>query len=1014
MKKRQLHFLLKLLPETTHPMLRTILLGLLLSTSILTFAQNLQTHKLSNKLLHYLSENETDDYPVTILLADRVDVETLAQQLSRASKAEKVQQLITTLKTKAQSTQGPVLELLYQSEGVDLASIQPLWITNMVTAIVSRQVIARLSELETVEWLDYLDSPEAIKAEKVDGTTTLVEDGIEPGLAAINAPALWAMGYTGHGTKALILDTGTDVRHPALDHNYWGLYVPKEQAWTGYADEPEDCQIHGTHVAGTVLGLDRAKNDTIGVAFNASWMAAPGIGCGPGNITNVNSFQSFQWALDPDGNPATTDDMPDVINNSWGWPYPDDSQCTSNWVDMLNAMELAGVAVIFAAGNEGPDSLTLRSPQSINTNPVNCFTVGAVLGYVPGFPIAEFSSRGPSLCGGTGALLIKPEVVAPGAAVRSSVPGGYNQLQGTSMASPHVAGAALLLKEAYPDATGKEIMEALYYSAIDLGEPGEDNIYGRGIIDVLEAFHYLADEGHIAVSPTVDRDAMLLDIAMSSISCTQETQFLEVSFENGGSEVLTNLEIRYSFNDPAQTNGSYNWSGSLEPSEREYLSIPVVNMPVGKFELVVELAQPNAVADERPFNNRLRSRILFIDESALDVAASTLGGQELCVGSNVLLEADYSGPGKIQWYSQATGGVALGEGNVFVSPSIDSDTTFYLDALFNRQIGPMDNTSGELVLATNGQEGKGVRFDCITPFTIKSVKVYAEEGGARIIKLIDENAVYGQKIVTIPGPGEHRIPLNFRVPPADDLMLVLDFGKPLYHSLGPDNFPFAINGLIALKPNTGGPADAYYYFYDWEIEHQHLCGRTAVPLMVNNTLDAPEAGFSASADSVHLEVDASVSFIDTSKNAQSWQWDFGDGTGSSDRNPVHTFQEAGLFPVSLKINNTEGCTDVAMQMIEVTSDESVAASEPMAVTSEFIIFPNPARQQFTIQFELSRTAEVAINLVDLTGRPIASKQHLVNGSGQISWDASSYPAGIYFVQFKIEDRLEIRKLVLVD
>ncbi len=986
---------------------------LLIFLSFTSFAQDFQTHKLSNKLLLQLESSTDLTIPVTLLLEDRLNVTTLADQLERqrASRSEKVQRLITDLQAKAKATQAPVLNVLQQSAVTDPESIRPLWITNIILAQTDRATIARLSHLQEIEWIDFQDSPPALEAEVVN-TPPVIEDGIEPGLAAINAPALWAMGYTGYGTKALILDTGTDVRHPALDHNYWGLYVNKEQAWTGYADEPEDCQIHGTHVAGTVLGLDRANNDTIGVAFNAMWLAAPGIGCGPGSITNVGAFETFQWALDPDGNSATTDDMPDVINNSWGWPNPDGGHCNGSWVDIFNAMELAGVAVIFAAGNEGPDEMSLRAPQNINTDLVNCFSVGAILGYQSSFPIAEFSSIGPSLCGGSGSLLIKPEVVAPGAAVRSSVTGGgYNQLQGTSMASPHVAGAALLLIEAFPDASGKEILEALYYSATDLGEPGEDNVYGRGIIDLLKAFEYLQDHDHIAVSPSVVTDAMLLDIEMQHITCTQGEHFLRVSFENGGSSELTELVVSYQFNDPGQSGGSYQWSGSLAEAAREEVSVPLQNLPAGEYDMVVELSQPNGLADQRPLNNRLKTSVILIDEEALKITQSQLN-EDLCNGSHALLQANYQGQGTIQWYSEAVDGDLLGSGKVFTSPAIQSDTVFFLDAQYKRHIGPADTLSGLTLLQTNGYEGKGIRFDCTTPFILKAVKVYAEEAGMRFIKLEGENALYAQKIVSLPGPGEHRIELNFRVPAADELKLVLDFGAPLYHSLNPDNFPFSINGLVELKENDFGPADAYYFFYDWEIEHQHLCGRTAVPVALNESLAAPLAGFEASADSLDLETNNMISFTDSSENAESWQWSFGDGTFSSEQHPEHGYTQVGSYPVVLTVFNADGCSDVAMQTIVVTDGTMVSNKEATLPGIRLMVFPNPAREMLFLQFDLEGPALVHIQLIDVAGRQLGTREMQLQGAELVEWPLQDFGGGMYFLVTEMGGKQSVQKVIL--
>ncbi|MEM7658067.1 MAG: S8 family serine peptidase [Bacteroidota bacterium] len=469
-----------------------LLIGSLSLVSLSLPAQDYS--KIDPYLQDQIDANESQTYhSVNILLVDRVDVRQMDIRFYEKNTPleDRAYEVITNLKAKAQATQSPLLSLLNNQAGVRAGSVNPLWITNLIQADLTVDAIEELSQRSDIDMIEYDYPLESLEFQRAEATSS--PNGIENGLAAIKAPFMWSQGYTGYGRKSLTVDTGVDPAHDALKARFWANFVPLEEAWFS-PGSTEDCNGHGSHVTGTILGLDESNNDTIGVAFGALWMGTAAIDCGP-----ANPLAAYQWALDPDNDPTTIGDMPDVINNSWGFPTNISSYCTGAWVSTLDAMEAAGIAVVFAAGNEGfLGASSVRAPAVVNTDLVNSFSVGNLNGNVPSFPINGGSSQGPTVCGGTGSLEIKPEVSAPGTNVRSSIPGnGYALFTGTSMASPHVAGAVLLLKEAFPSLTGTEIKLALYFSAIDLGPTGEDNLYGMGMIDLESAYNYLkCSPGH--------------------------------------------------------------------------------------------------------------------------------------------------------------------------------------------------------------------------------------------------------------------------------------------------------------------------------------------------------------------------------------------------------------------------------------------------------------------------------------------------------------------------------------
>ncbi|GMU87751.1 MAG: hypothetical protein AMXMBFR48_29920 [Ignavibacteriales bacterium] len=451
--------------------------------------------EVSTRLARALQNSSPTDYiKGFVYLRDQVDIEALDQRLyaENATLERRAYEVITSLQNKAQSTQQNLISYFDERYTQrEVFSFKSFWIANMILIEAKSSVFYELMNNMEVAQMDLdaelkLDKPTVVE-HQVDGT-----ESVEPGLKIIGADKLWAMGITGQGRLVMGIDTGVDPTHPALNHKWRGNTVPASQAWFdpgGGSTTPNDCDGHGTHTVGTMAGRSTTTADTVGVAPDAQWIAAKTICSSP---HTSNSVAAFQWAINPDGNATTITDMPDAIGNSWYDPNITD-ECTGIYKTTLDAVEAAGIAVVFSAGNGGPGVSTITKPKNLSTTEVNVFSVANIVGstYLGGSndPIASSSSRGPSACGGTGSFLIKPEVSAPGTSVRSSYPGGgYSSLTGTSMACPHVVGAIALLKQFAPTLTGHQIKMALYNTAKDLGAVGEDNNYGMGLIDLYAAF----------------------------------------------------------------------------------------------------------------------------------------------------------------------------------------------------------------------------------------------------------------------------------------------------------------------------------------------------------------------------------------------------------------------------------------------------------------------------------------------------------------------------------------------
>lgn len=296
----------------------------------------------------------------------------------------------------------------------------------------------------------------------------LITVALEDSVPMVEAPTAWAAGYDGSGVSIAVLDTGIDADHPDLAGK-----VAAAVDFTGNPAGPQDGHGHGTHVAATIAGTGAASNGLRpGVAPGAEVLAGKVCNNG-GSCTSDAIIAGMQWA-------ATSGAQ--IVNLSLGGAPTDGSDPLSQAVNTIS--QATGTLFVVAAGNSGPNPRTVATPGAADL----ALTVAAV---DDAGEMARFSSRGPRL--GDGA--VKPDLAAPGVGIVAARAAGtamgtvvddlYTAASGTSMATPHVAGAAAVVAQRFPDLTGQEIKELLMESTVDLGH----DLYaqGTGLLDVSAA-----------------------------------------------------------------------------------------------------------------------------------------------------------------------------------------------------------------------------------------------------------------------------------------------------------------------------------------------------------------------------------------------------------------------------------------------------------------------------------------------------------------------------------------------
>ena len=396
------------------------------------------------------------------------------------------------LKHQATHAQPSVVETVETMEGATVTGT--LWLVNaVVVSIESEQLTA--SALAAIDGVEHVHPnyeytiPEPIESSNA-GSDVSSDTDVTYGLDQINAPDAWEeFDNRGDDIRVAVLDTGVAEAHPDIDiepadfaeFDSSGNEAPGEHC----SDDICDTGYHGTHVSGTVVG-GNASGESIGVAPDATLMHGLVLPGGGGTWAQITS--GIQWAVEEDA---------DVVSMSLGGGISNELV-----TPMENAID-AGTIVVASSGNDG--SGTASSPGADRSSLAVGATdpTGQVAGFSSGRLIETENAYGfppdayPS-------LYLVPDVVAPGAFVKSAIPDGqsgppwtdcdsddiYCKLSGTSMAAPHVSGAMAVALSNTDTAIGHDEMYNLLASTAtkpDEAPLSQDTRFGHGIIDVYAA-----------------------------------------------------------------------------------------------------------------------------------------------------------------------------------------------------------------------------------------------------------------------------------------------------------------------------------------------------------------------------------------------------------------------------------------------------------------------------------------------------------------------------------------------
>lgn len=289
------------------------------------------------------------------------------------------------------------------------------------------------------------------------------------GVLKIHSQEAWAIHK---GSKDFIvadIDTGIDYNHEGLAFNVWRNPAPDPKDCAGFDFIHNDClpyddNKHGTHTAGTIGAVGGNGIGISGVAYRVSLMALKFLS-GEGSGTSADAIRAIDYAIAHGAK---------VLSNSWGGPKDTDNQALS---DAIGRAQAKGILFVAAAGNDGKDN---DGPEASYPAAFPLDNIIGVAATDQNDNLAFFSNYGKTTT----------HVAAPGVGVYSTIPGNkYETDDGTSMACPHVAGAAALVWSKHPDWDYKKV-KAVLIKTVDQVPSLAGKIVSGGRINVLKALTF--------------------------------------------------------------------------------------------------------------------------------------------------------------------------------------------------------------------------------------------------------------------------------------------------------------------------------------------------------------------------------------------------------------------------------------------------------------------------------------------------------------------------------------------
>lgn len=375
---------------------------------------------------------------------------------------------------------------------------------------------------------------------------------------------------------------------------------------------------------------------------------------------------------------------------------------------------------------------------------------------------------------------------------------------------------------------------------------------------------------------------------------------------------------------------------------------------------------------------------------AVENTAPTITAASICSGSTATLSGVAAGD--ISWYTTPTGGSPVAVGNSYTTPALNSSTTYYAEA---KILGPMlsagmtSNTIGTGNYYT-GSTSHGLMFSCSTPQRLTYVDMYAQNDGQATVYLANSTGGILASAQVQLFAGYNTVELDFDIPVGSAMQLYSNgAATPLYRTRTGISYPYYSQDSTVRIYNSDAGSSYYYFFYNWVLQSTQCTSlRTPVTAFV---LGANANSFSYASGAGNV-VNFTASATGT---ALTYTWDFGDGSTSSDQNPVHTYSTTGNYVVTLEVSNGS-CSDRVSGTI--SSVQGATGIQDIAVVESMTAQPNPVHDQLQLHVTAAQAADMQLTVYDMIGNTVSEMPVRVNiGANSYTQNVAGLASGVYTI-----------------